>query len=135
MCSPTAHYTLLQPPSTFHRLLFAVALQTRATFPAFGGFLCIWRSKRAQLLSHLEGYSLRNAPNARNLSRIWRVLTGVTLQTCATFPAFGGFLCIWRSKRAQLSPHLERASVLRSVQKICTQTNMEMYENEACIKA
>ena len=30
----------------------------------------------------------RDAPNVRVLSRIWRVVAGLSLQTCATFPAF-----------------------------------------------
>ncbi|RIY18417.1 hypothetical protein CJI57_01375 [Bifidobacteriaceae bacterium WP012] len=95
----------------------------------------MWRSKRAQLSPHLEGFGASGAPNARNFPRIWRAIRCVTLQTRATSLTFGGFLCIWRSKREESISHLERASVLRSVQKICTQTNMEMYENEARIKA
>ena len=30
----------------------------------------------------------RDAPNVRVLSRIWRVVAGLSLQTCATFPSF-----------------------------------------------
>ncbi len=31
-------------------------------------------SKRAQLISRLEGFGLCFAPNARNFSRVWRVM-------------------------------------------------------------
>ncbi|EIK87313.1 hypothetical protein CGSMWGv6119V5_04402 [Gardnerella vaginalis 6119V5] len=31
------------------------------------------------------------APNVGNFSRVWRVLAGLALQTCATFLEFGGF--------------------------------------------
>ena len=45
-------------------------------------------SLRAQLFSSLEGLSYFSAPNAGWFSRVWRVWSGVSLQTCATFPAF-----------------------------------------------
>ena len=99
------------------RVLVYPALQTRATYLAFGGFWCIQRSKRAQLSPHLEGFGVSSAPNVRNLSRVWIVWTGVTLQTCATFPAFGGFNVTNRSKRAQLISRLESASVLAQFKK------------------
>jgi len=48
----------------------------------------VYRSKRAQLFSHLESLGVLGAPSVRNFSRVWRVWCGVSLQTCATFPAF-----------------------------------------------
>ena len=48
----------------------------------------MWLSKRGVVFSRLESLSYFSAPNAGNLSRIWRVLGCVALQTCATFPAF-----------------------------------------------
>ena len=35
------------------------------------------------------------APNVRNFSRVWRVWTGVSLQTCAIHLAFGAFLSFY----------------------------------------
>ena len=74
------------------RVWTGVSLQTCATFPAFGGFGVAYRSKRAQLFSHLEGLVWRIAPNVRNSSRVWRVWTGVSLQMRAAYLTFGAFL-------------------------------------------
>ena len=77
------------------RVCGCVALQTCATFLAFGGFGLAFCSKRGVLFSRLEGYCLCCAPNVRNFSRVWRVWCGVLLQTCATYLAFGGFLSFY----------------------------------------
>jgi len=34
-----------------------------------------------------------------NFSRVWRVLAGLALQTCATFLEFGGLFVLYCSKR------------------------------------
>ena len=39
------------------------------------------------------------APNVGNFSRVWRVLAGLALQTCATFLEFGGLFVLYCSKR------------------------------------
>ena len=43
------------------------------------------------------------APNARNFSRVWRVWSGVLLQTWVICLAFGGFWVVLRSKRGEFS--------------------------------
>ena len=77
------------------RVVAGLALQTWGVCLAFGGFTVVLRSKRAQLISCLEGLWLCGAPNLRNFSRVWRVWCGVLLQTCATYLAFGGFLSFY----------------------------------------
>ena len=47
-----------------------------------------FRAYSTSVFSRLEGLVWRIAPNAGNLSRSWRVVAGLALQTCATFPAF-----------------------------------------------
>ena len=49
----------------------------------------------------------RIAPNAGNLSRVWRVVAGLLLQTWGIYLAFGGLWLVCRSKRAQLFSRLE----------------------------
>ena len=58
----------------------AFALPRERTF-VFGGFGVAYRSKRARLSPRLERYCLCIAPNVGNLSRIWRVIAFVSLQT------------------------------------------------------
>ena len=70
------------------RVYGCAALQTCATFLAFGGFGVVYCSKCGEFVSRLECLSYFSAPNVRVLSRIWRVVAGLSLQTCATFPAF-----------------------------------------------
>ena len=81
--------------SRIWRVWCGLSLQTCATFPAFGGFGVAYRSKRAQLFPRLEGFGLCFAPNVGNLSRVWRVICVILLQTWVTFLAFGAFLSFY----------------------------------------
>ena len=81
---------------------FFSLLQTWGICLAFGGLWLVWRSKRAQLFSRLEGLSYFSAPNVGNLSRVWSVRATLSLQTWGIYLAFGVFELLYRSKRAQL---------------------------------
>ncbi len=48
------------------RVVAGFVLQTRGICLVFGGLLPVLRSKRAQLISRLEGYCLCCAPNVRD---------------------------------------------------------------------
>ena len=67
-----------------------------------------FRAYSTSVFSRLEGLVWRIAPNVGNFSRVWRVMAGLALQTCATFPAFGGLWLVWRSKRGEFISRLER---------------------------
>ncbi|PMC42573.1 hypothetical protein CJ216_00140 [Gardnerella greenwoodii] len=54
----------------------------------------------------MEGFGLCGAPNARNFSRIWRVVAWFSLQMRATFLAFGAFVLLWRSKCGEFAAEL-----------------------------
>ena len=47
-----------------------------------------YRSKRGEFVSRLEGLVWCIAPNVGNLSRVWRVWCGVSLQMWGTFLTF-----------------------------------------------
>ena len=80
------------------RVVAGLALQTRVIYLVFGGFGVVWRSKRGEFISRLEGLAWCIAPNVGNLSRVWMVLGCVALQTWVIYLAFGGFGVVWRSK-------------------------------------
>ena len=73
----------------------------------FGGFGVVYCSKCGEFFSCLEGLVWCIAPNVGNLSRVWRVWSGILLQAWGTFLAFGGLLLVLRSKCAQLFSRLE----------------------------
>ena len=52
------------------RVWGCVALQTRGKSLTFGGFEAVWRSKREESLSHLEGLRLCGAPNMGRISSV-----------------------------------------------------------------
>ncbi|RIY18369.1 hypothetical protein CJI57_01085 [Bifidobacteriaceae bacterium WP012] len=70
------------------RVWSCLALQTRGINLAFGGFVVVWRSKRGESISRLEGLGLFGDPNVGNQSRVWRVWSVVLLQTRGNSPAF-----------------------------------------------
>ena len=54
--------------------------------------LVLQRSKRETDSPHLEGLVWCGAPNVRKVSRIWRVWSGVALQTWEFYLVFGRFI-------------------------------------------
>ena len=67
------------------------------------------RSKRETDSPHLEGLVWCGAPNARKVSRIWRVLGCVALQTWEFYLAFGGFIVALRSICESITSCLEHS--------------------------
>ena len=59
--------------------------------------------------------SINLTTNVRNFSRVWRVWSGLSLQTCATFLAFGMLLCVERSKREEFTRLLFLLGSLKSL--------------------
>ena len=79
-----------------------------AAYLVFGGFGVAYCSKCAQLISRLEGCGWFGAPNVVNMSRVWRVVASLVLQTWGICLVFGGFTVVQRSKRGEFISRLER---------------------------